>query len=128
MNIRNILVIVAGVLVLMVLPSTSFALTISGIVFNDVNCNGARSAGDSGIAGVTLILSPGAIVASTSATGQYTFSGLVPGTYIVTETDPSGYCSTTPNSRKIKLKNADVSGQHFGDSKKFVSPPGGCCP
>src|SRR5208283_3256400 len=53
---------------------------------------------ESGIQGVTISLSgtdildrPVTATTTTAANGSYTFSGLVPGTYTVTETQPSSY-------------------------------------
>lgn len=116
---------------LIAIPYYSFSkdndFQIEGIVFNDKNCNGNRNGSDSGLQGVTVTLEPGGLTDVTHNSGKYRFKNLKPKTYTVTETDPVGYCSTTPNVRVIKIKNKNVDGQHFGDSKKFVSPPGGCC-
>jgi large repetitive protein len=78
---------------------------ISGRVWIDANNNGVIDGSEAGIAGVTLTLSGtddlGASVsrnASTAADGSYSFSGLRPGTYAVTEpTQPSG----TLNGRTV---------------------------
>lgn len=63
--------------------------SISGTVFLDQNNNGAQNGGDTGIAAVTLELldASNTVVATTTtdAGGNYTFSGLVPGTYSVRE-------------------------------------------
>jgi len=76
-----------------------------------------------------LTLTPGSIVTSTNPNGDYSFSGLAPGTYVVKETDPAGYCSTTPNKQTVKIKNKNAKNINFGDSKISVSPPGSsCCP
>ncbi len=76
--------------------------TISGEVYNDVNANGLLNNGEVGITGgsVTLTgtnvngtITP--IVESISSTGTYSFTGLLPGTYTVTETTlPTGYVAT----------------------------------
>ena len=69
--------------------------SISGAVFLDSTPNGYRALGDPGIAGVTVKLldSLGNVVATTvtDSLGGYSFTGLFPGTYSVTETQPSGY-------------------------------------
>ncbi|OGL39302.1 MAG: hypothetical protein A3C43_11865 [Candidatus Schekmanbacteria bacterium RIFCSPHIGHO2_02_FULL_38_11] len=64
----------------------------------------------------------------TAVDGTYSFSGLAAGTYTVKETDPAGYCSTTPNKITITIKNKKVTNQDFGDSKNTISPPALCCP
>src|SRR5262249_36866645 len=65
----------------------------------DSNANNAFNAGELGIAGVTLTLSGtnglgqtvSGITTTTAADGTYSFSGLRPGTYVVTETVPATY-------------------------------------
>jgi hypothetical protein len=84
------------------------AITVSGTVYLDVNGTGAYSSSDPGLAGITLTLSGtnnlGQGVTGTTTTaadGTYLFSadasgnGLRPGTYQVTETQPSGYLAGT---------------------------------
>lgn len=82
--------------------------TISGTVIADANNNGLLDAGESGIANVTVVLTGtddlGAAVnvtATTDANGRYSFPGLRPGTYTVTEpTQPPGTVNgiTTPGT------------------------------
>jgi protocatechuate 3,4-dioxygenase beta subunit len=70
-----------------------------GSVFEDKNGNGKKDEGDPGIAGVTVTLTgtsavTGAITPVTKTTGQdgsYKFDSLTPGTYTITETQPSTY-------------------------------------
>jgi hypothetical protein len=76
-------------------PLTS---TIAGSVYIDANSNGIRDVGESGIAGVNLVLagtdSLGNAVnetATTDASGNYLFSNLAQGVYSVTETQPAGF-------------------------------------
>lgn len=69
--------------------------SISGTVFLDQNHNGLQNGADAGIAGITvqLLNNSGTVVASTTtdANGNYSFSGLNPGTYSVREPNqPSG--------------------------------------
>ena len=70
---------------------------ISGVVYVDANDDGAQQAGEAGLAGVTLRLAGttdlGASVfaITTSAPdGTFSFVGLRPGSYTVTETPPAG--------------------------------------
>jgi|GEM_PF-850846 len=76
--------------------------SLSGFVYQDLNNNGAKEAGESGQAGVTVTLSGtndlGAItpiVVTTDSTGQYSFGDLRPGTYTITETQPPGLLDGT---------------------------------
>lgn len=72
--------------------------SLSGSVYGDLDNDGVFDAFESGIPGATVTLTGtndlGAIapiVATTSATGAYSFTNLRPGTYTITETQPSGY-------------------------------------
>ena len=75
-------------------------ISLSGVVFNDVNQNGKFGTGDQGINNVTVTLtgtdSYGNSITETATTGSngaYSFTDLVAGVYTVTETQPSGYTS-----------------------------------
>lgn len=79
--------------------------SISGTVFVDQNNNGTQNGADTGIAGLTLqLLDSGHTVVATTTTdanGNYSFSGLNPGTYSVREpSQPSGTSNgiTTPGA------------------------------
>jgi SdrD B-like domain/Domain of unknown function (DUF4214) len=71
---------------------------VSGSVYVDANGNGTFDSGEPGISGVALTLTGtndlgNAVTLSTStaANGSYAFTGLRPGTYAISETQPSGY-------------------------------------
>jgi uncharacterized repeat protein (TIGR01451 family) len=75
--------------------------SLSGRVYQDKNNNGvfepAPAGGDVGLPGVTVTLTGtddlGTAVTkptTTAADGSYSFTGLRPGTYVVTETEPAG--------------------------------------
>ncbi len=91
--------------------------TVVGMVFEDKNGNGSPDAGEPGIGGVTVRLSgPGGDRTQlTAATGAFTFSGVIPGTYTLEETDPVGFVSTTPNARVVTLAAGGSTGANFGD-------------
>jgi large repetitive protein len=72
---------------------------LAGKVFLDPNNNGTQQGGEPGIAGVVMTLSgsndlgplPAGITATTGADGSYSFTGLRPGSYTITEgAQPSG--------------------------------------
>ena len=93
--------------------------SISGVVFDDLNGNGARNSGDSGIGGVALQLidENGTVIATTTtgADGRYLFSGVAVGSYRVIETDPSGYVSTTVNELVAVITPGGSLVRNFGD-------------
>jgi len=128
MKIKVLLLLVVALALFLSYPVLSSAYDIKGWVFEDKNCDGAKNPGESGIAGVTIVLSPGSIMAVTNAKGKFVFTGLGQGSYSLTEVDPSGYCSTRPNVRIVTILYQNVTGQLFFDSKKGISPPAGCCP
>src|SRR5581483_10149890 len=64
--------------------------SIAGVKFNDINGDGVREAGESGLAGWTIELDRGAdgtvdATTTTDAAGNYAFDGLMAGTYRVRE-------------------------------------------
>jgi serine-aspartate repeat-containing protein C/D/E len=67
--------------------------SVSGYVYVDANNNGVFDAGETPIEGVTLTLTSGDIgaTATTNSSGYYSFTDLMPGTYIITEAQPNGY-------------------------------------
>ena len=69
--------------------------TVSGVVFNDLDGNGTRDAGEPGLAGVDVQVN-GAVV-TTDGTGVYTATGVPAGTAtvaVVNATLPSGWTQT----------------------------------
>ena len=81
-----------------IVPASTELASLGDFVWIDTNTNGAQDAGEPGIGGVivTLFDSSGTAVATTTTTpdGRYAFTGLVPGTYSVGFTRPSGYFFT----------------------------------
>src|SRR5215471_7102744 len=74
--------------------------SIAGTKFNDLNGNGVRDAGEPGLSGVVITLrnnaSGQAITATSDASGNFSFLGLQPGTYTLSETVPAGFNQTAP--------------------------------
>lgn len=73
--------------------------TIVGLVYNDVNRNGVHESAESGISGVTVELLSMArqmlLRVITASDGSFTFTDLVPNTYIVHQYNRWGYRSST---------------------------------
>lgn len=73
--------------------------TLAGLVWYDIDNSGAQNGTEPGISTVTVTLSGSdyrgnavaAQVATTNATGAYSFTNLRPGTYTVVETQPADY-------------------------------------
>ncbi|MBV2262560.1 MAG: carboxypeptidase regulatory-like domain-containing protein, partial [Thauera sp.] len=93
-------------------------------VWEDTNANGRQDAGENGIAGATVRLYtcvdgvPGTLVSQTTtdASGNYAFTGLVPGQYIVAFETPAGY----------HLSTADVGADDGLDSDAGLGGLTGC--
>ena len=99
---------------------------ISGSVFEDLDGDGARDAGEPGIDGadVTLTDSVGTDTVANPVAGEYSFVGLAPGTYAVTvaeATIPAGMASTTtlPSATALAEGSA-VGGLDFGYARPVV--------
>ncbi len=94
---------------------------LAGVKFNDINGDGVRQAGESGLAGWTIELDRGAdgtvdATTTTDATGNYAFDGLVAGTYRVREVGQTGWVQTTVNPGDVTvLSGTDVTGVDFGN-------------
>ena len=94
--------------------------SISGTVFLDQNNNGTQEAGDTALVGVTLqLLNASNTVIATTATdnsGNYSFTGLAPGTYTVKEpTQPTGTANgittagTVPNGGTVGTATSNAT-------------------
>ena len=109
---------------------------LSGYVYVDAGNDGVKGAGEAGLAGVTVKLAgtddlgaPVTATATTDANGFYQFTGLRPGTYTVTETQPVGYTdgketagttggNTTVNdviSNVVLTSGANSQNNNFGE-------------
>jgi protocatechuate 3,4-dioxygenase beta subunit len=96
---------------------------ISGNVRLDLNGNGLVDTGDTnGIAAVTVTLKSGSTVVATtttSASGAYSFTNVMPGAYTIVESDLAGYTSTLPvnNTLAVTLVSGTASsGNNFYDT------------
>lgn len=91
-------------------------------VFDDLDQNGVRDAGESGIAGVTIRLlnAQNQQVASTvtAADGSYSFANQPVGTYTVVQETPAGYSPTTLVQRQVQVQANQNSAACFGVTTK----------
>lgn len=87
---------------------------ITGIVFQDEDADGEYDVDtEVPIPNVTVRLSTGTAT-TTNTSGRYVFD-TPPGTYTVTELDPSGYASTTSNAVSISIGSGETGVVNFGD-------------
>ena len=114
---------------------------ISGFAYVDLNRNGLKEEGEKGIQGVLIFLTGtanGQAVnkqTTTDANGEYTFADLQPGTYNVTQTQPTGFtdgresagttggtpstAAGTDTINGVPLNTADSTGNNFGETRIF---------
>ncbi len=120
-------------------PNNNFAEVIpsslSGTVFLDQNNNGTQNGADAGISGVSIELlnSSGTVIATTTtdASGNYSFTGLAPGSYSVREpVQPAGTSSGITSAGTVA--NGGTPGtvtavttlpSTIGTTTKIVLPP-----
>ena len=104
--------------------------SISCSVFDDLDQNGSRDPGESGIAGVTIRLlnAQNQPVASTvtAADGSYSFANQPVGTYTVVQELPSGYSPTTLVQRQVQVQANQNSAACFGVTTKPQPGSIGC--
>jgi uncharacterized repeat protein (TIGR01451 family) len=97
--------------------------TLSGVVWVDSNRNGVQDSGEAPrgavsitLAGTTGLGHPVRANGTTAGDGTYSFPGLLPGTYTVTEDVPNGFTPTTPTVlRNIPMiSNVSSPNHNFG--------------
>jgi cyclophilin family peptidyl-prolyl cis-trans isomerase len=101
---------------------------ITGTVFLDDNSNGKLDTGEPGIGGRTVFLdkdNTGKPDASnpqttTDANGDFTFSGVTPGSYTVMEVLPANVTLTTPAESVTVTAGHTTSGVDFGERPSIV--------
>jgi|GEM_PF-4922270 len=98
--------------------------TIAGTKYNDINGNGVFDGGEPGVPDWTIYLSKivlsetTTVFLTTDVNGQYTFSGLKQGTYLVTEESKNGWVRTSPSNGKHSFQlstGENKTGMDFGN-------------
>jgi hypothetical protein len=101
--------------------------TISGTVYNDVNHNGSRDGTEGGLGGWTIyvdsnnngLLDPSEPSTLTDGSGNYTLSGVTPGTIRLREVVQSGNARSQPAAPGSYVVNVGpgqtLTGQNFGN-------------
>jgi hypothetical protein len=114
-------------------PGTSNKGSIAGNLYNDINGNESRQSNEPNLAGRKFYidankngkLDTGEVTALTDSNGNYKFSNLNPGTYVIREALPSGWrASVAPNvawSKSVTVSaGQNVSGINFADTQKVL--------
>jgi hypothetical protein len=99
---------------------------ISGMKFEDRNGNGHKERREDGLKNWTInLIKSGQTVATatTDADGNYSFSNLLAGNYIVREVQQDGWKQITSDPHAIKVRSGDnVDDINFGNRKKTGFP------
>lgn len=85
--------------------------TIKGLKYNDLNNNGKYNKGEPVLPGWTILLNNSSGNVRTTVTdsnGKFQFTGLVPGTYTISEVLKPGFTNTSALSRKITVTSGQV--------------------
>ncbi|NOY79885.1 MAG: SUMF1/EgtB/PvdO family nonheme iron enzyme, partial [Kiritimatiellaeota bacterium] len=102
--------------------------SIGDLVWDDANFNGIQDPGENGAQGITVRLLDGAgtsVLATeiTDAAGNYLFSNLTPGSYMVEFVAPQGYVFTHPHQGTDPTKDSDAD-RATGRTPSFNLPEG----
>jgi uncharacterized surface anchored protein len=102
----------------------SLAAVIAGHVWQDYHQNGIQDPWEPGLSDVLVVLAnetDGSIAYTlTDDTGAYRFEDLTPGAYLVFETDPPSYGSSTPNRVRVSVAAGEMATVDFGDAFLLV--------
>ena len=105
---------------------------VSGVLFDDLNRNGRREAGEPGLAGQAVYLDlnrngsrdPGEPTAATGPAGAYAFDGFRPGEYVVRIVPAPGKQITTEGAAGIKVTigSQPARASDFGVASRLINP------
>jgi fimbrial isopeptide formation D2 family protein/uncharacterized repeat protein (TIGR01451 family) len=102
---------------------------VSGIVWIDTDRDGTLDGGENGrLGGVTVTLSGTDLLGNsvlltttTTITGFYIFDNLPAGNYVIEQTQPTGYGSSTPNTLSVTVPLTGLTDQNFGETVSTLS-------
>ncbi|HJT32578.1 MAG TPA: SdrD B-like domain-containing protein [Pirellulales bacterium] len=97
--------------------------SVDGTVFSDANANGTQDTGEGGVANRTVFVNVDGSgqadgknpQATTDANGNFSISGVAPGTYTVNEVLPTGFGLSTPVQNVTVAANQTATGVTFGE-------------
>jgi parallel beta-helix repeat protein len=98
--------------------------SIVGQVFDDLNRNRQADSNEPGVMGATLFLknSGGIFGLYTTGNGQFSFPGLVAGTYTLSETPPPGYAAEDSVSVDVTVTCGATATQNFFNVSTSATP------
>jgi len=94
---------------------------IRGVKFNDSNGNGVQDAGEPGVSGVQICVSPMGGCTFTDASGNYSFPDVPAGTHTVYEILPAEQIATTPTIVTTPVNSSETKTVNFGN--RLPVPP-----
>ncbi|MDX1748126.1 MAG: SdrD B-like domain-containing protein, partial [Halobacteriales archaeon] len=94
------------------------ACLVFGSVFYDANGDGVRNNGENGMPKVRVYLQGSGRKTVTDGFGNYSIP-VSPGSFVVSETDPTGYTSSTPNDVSLTLAPGEKREVNFGDTSSY---------
>ncbi len=94
-------------------------VAISGEVYDDLNDSGTLASNDPGLSGWTVKLTSGSqnLQTTTDSSGDYTFAGVGPGSFTITDVLQPGFVQTAPNTGSISgstSSGVNLSAENFG--------------
>jgi len=97
-----------------------------GLVFDDLNEDSVYDAGEPPVSGAVMELLSGSTVVmsqETGADGRYGFRDIIPGFYLIRETDPPGYTSISWNELPWNITAGTVLEWNFADRRLPTPTP-----
>jgi hypothetical protein len=97
-------------------------LSLTGMKWNDLDSDGELDPGEEGLPGWTISLAQGSTTETTTtgSDGFFTFTGIQPGDYIVSEVQQPGWTQTypaAPGTHEVTLTDANATGINFGNHR-----------